>query len=552
MFGWFGWEVGQLYIIKTKQECQKSLCLLKMNKSYDAGTDQRNRATFKKMEKCQSFAEGDFNKSSSNKLKSGTEKTKKKTVRKKKKKKLEPKDEVAKISKSLSKLDINRRDVAKQRIPQRRSQSGKTPSSISSIKDVAELISSGGARKIIVMAGAGISTGSGIPDFRTPGTGLYDNLQKYKVPTPTAVFDRDYFNANPKPFFELSKELYPSGKYRPNIVHYFVRCLHEKGLLLRMYTQNIDGLERLAGIPPSKLVEAHGTFSTASCTKCGKKCKGDVIKDKILKGVIPRCHLTPLCYGTIKPDIVFFGEDLPKRFYYYLKDFPSCDLLLVFGTSLQVEPFASLVDSSRFTTPRLLLNMMKVGPFVKRGRRHDLAVTGDIMDSIQTFVDELGWDEFIKDIVDSNEKILHVDDPPHEDSGISSASSTSSDRKEIPPVDKNVKRYFHTMRSTPLPTNNKESGSGEPPHSYYDFMKHSIRNSPPKPSSALHALSKQRPPNIQRPPVIQYTRTILSKHKSLPRMRSSISVPSLYRGNKVETTSESESSDTSSSSGDDS
>nr|XP_026695711.1 NAD-dependent protein deacetylase sirtuin-2 isoform X2 [Ciona intestinalis] len=542
---WLGGKVGKLFIIQIKQECQKSLFLLKMNKSYDEGTGQRNGATTKKMENDQSFVEGDFSKSCSNKLKSGVEKTKKKTVKKKKKKKQEQKDEVTKISKSFSKLDINRRDVSKQRTPQRRSQLGKTPSSLSSIKDVAELISSGGVRNIIVMAGAGISTGSGIPDFRTPGTGLYDNLHKYKIPAPTAVFDRDYFNVNPKPFFELAKELYPSGKYRPNIVHYFVRCLHEKGLLLRMYTQNID----VAGIPPSKLVEAHGTFSTASCTKCGKKCKGEVIKDKILKGVIPRCQLTPLCYGTIKPDIVFFGEDLPKRFYYYLKDFPSCDLLLVFGTSLQVEPFASLVDSARFTTPRLLLNMVKVGPFVKRGRRHDLAVTGDIMDSIQTFVDELGWDEFIKEVVDSNEKVLHVNDPPHEDSGISSASSTSSERKVIPPVDKNVKRYFHSLRSTPLPNNNKETGSGEPPHSYYEFMKHSIQNPPPKSTSAL---SKQRPPNKQHPPVIQYTRTILSKSKSFPRMRSSISVPSLYRGNKVETTSESETSDASSSSGVDS
>ena len=78
----------------------------------------------------------------------------------------------------------------------------------------------------------------------TPGTGLYYNLQKYRLPYPEAIFDIDFFRQNPEPFFALAQELYPSGKYRPNAAHYFVRLLHDKGLLLRMYTQNIDGLER--------------------------------------------------------------------------------------------------------------------------------------------------------------------------------------------------------------------------------------------------------------------------------------------------------------------
>lgn len=79
--------------------------------------------------------------------------------------------------------------------------------------------------------------------FRTPGTGLYDNLQQYRIPEPTAIFDLDFFWYDPRPFFCLAKSLYP-GNYQPNYVHYFVKLLHDKGLLLRMYTQNIDGLER--------------------------------------------------------------------------------------------------------------------------------------------------------------------------------------------------------------------------------------------------------------------------------------------------------------------
>lgn len=79
--------------------------------------------------------------------------------------------------------------------------------------------------------------------FRTPGTGLYANLERYNIPYPEAVFNIDYFSDDPLPFFSLAKALYP-GNHRPNYIHYFVRVLHHKGLLLRVYTQNIDGLER--------------------------------------------------------------------------------------------------------------------------------------------------------------------------------------------------------------------------------------------------------------------------------------------------------------------
>lgn len=130
------------------------------------------------------------------------------------------------------------------------------------------------------MVGAGISTPSGIPDFRSPGSGLYSNLQQYNIPYPEAIFELDFFFHNPKPFFTLAKELYP-GHYKPNVTHYFLRLLHDKELLLRLYTQNIDGLERASGIPASKLVEAHGTFASATCTVCRRSFPGeDFWRDK--------------------------------------------------------------------------------------------------------------------------------------------------------------------------------------------------------------------------------------------------------------------------------
>ncbi|XP_059704630.1 NAD-dependent protein deacetylase sirtuin-3, mitochondrial isoform X1 [Haemorhous mexicanus] len=142
------------------------------------------------------------------------------------------------------------------------------------LKDVAELLRKKECRRVVVMAGAGISTPSGIPDFRSPGSGLYSNLEQYDIPYPEAIFELGYFFVNPKPFFTLAKELYP-GNYRPNSAHYFLRLLHDKGLLLRLYTQNIDGLERVAGIPPDRLVEAHGTFATATCTVCQRNFPGE-------------------------------------------------------------------------------------------------------------------------------------------------------------------------------------------------------------------------------------------------------------------------------------
>ncbi|NXY00078.1 SIR3 deacetylase, partial [Centropus bengalensis] len=256
-----------------------------------------------------------------------------------------------------------------------------------SLQDVAELMRRKERHRVVVMAGAGISTPSGIPDFRSPGSGLYSNLEQYDIPYPEAIFELAYFFANPKPFFTLAKELYP-GNYRPNYAHYFLRLLHEKGLLLRLYTQNIDGLERVAGIPPDKLVEAHGTFATATCTVCRRNFPGEEFRGDVMADKVPRC---PVCTGLIKPDIVFFGEELPQRFLLHLADFPMAELLFVIGTSLEVEPFASLAGATRSSVPRILINRDLVGPFAWRPRCSDVAQLGDVVSGVQKLVELLGW-----------------------------------------------------------------------------------------------------------------------------------------------------------------
>ncbi|XP_057191112.1 NAD-dependent protein deacetylase sirtuin-3, mitochondrial isoform X2 [Triplophysa rosa] len=256
------------------------------------------------------------------------------------------------------------------------------------LEDIAANIGERRFKRIVVMAGAGISTPSGIPDFRSPGSGLYDNLQRYNLPYAEAIFEINYFHHNPNPFFTLAKELYP-GNYKPNLTHYFIRLLHDKGQLLRMYTQNIDGLERLAGVPPKMLVEAHGTFATATCTVCRRDYEGEELRNDIMKGTVPRCSV---CKGVIKPDIVFFGEELPQQFFTYLTDFPMADLLIIMGTSLEVEPFASLAGAVRSSVSRLLINRDLVGPFAWGSPRHnDVAEVGEVVSGVKKLVELLGW-----------------------------------------------------------------------------------------------------------------------------------------------------------------
>ncbi|XP_036136918.1 NAD-dependent protein deacetylase sirtuin-3, mitochondrial isoform X2 [Molossus molossus] len=242
------------------------------------------------------------------------------------------------------------------------------------LQDIAELIQARACQRVVVMVGAGISTPSGIPDFRSPGTGFYSSFQHADVPYPEAIFELSFFLHNPRPFCTWAKEMYP-GNYRPNIIHYFLRLLHDKGLLLRLYTQNIDGLERVV------------TFSWefSACFQAA------VMGDRV-----PSCAV---CTGVVKPDVVFFGEALPQRFLLHVVDFPTADLLLILGTSLQVEPFASLSEAVRSSVPRVFMNQEAVGPLSWRPRSRDVLQLGDLVDSVERLVELLGWSEELKDLV---------------------------------------------------------------------------------------------------------------------------------------------------------
>ena len=227
----------------------------------------------------------------------------------------------------------------------------------------------------------------------------YDNLQKYNLPYPEAVFDVEFYRMNPQPFVSLAQELWPgTSGIKPTLSHRFVRLLQDKNLLLRNYTQNIDGLEVLAGVSPDRLVECHGHFRSASCVDCNTPYDGEICKNEILEGSPPICNA---CGGLVKPDIVFFGESLPSRFGQMIQpDLKAADMLIVMGTSLKVAPVSLIPEIIDSDAPRLLMNRELVGDFCDGDEniKRDVWEEGDCDSSVLKFCDLLGWRQDLEDL----------------------------------------------------------------------------------------------------------------------------------------------------------
>ncbi len=187
------------------------------------------------------------------------------------------------------------------------------------------------SKRIVFFGGAGTSTESGIPDFRSE-QGLYN--RKSDVP-PETILSRDYFFEHTKEFFEYYRGnmFYPGAM--PNPAHYKLAELEEQGRLIMVITQNIDGMHQKAG--SKKVCELHGSIHRNYCLDCGKFYSAEKIIGE--KG-IPLCT----CLGIIKPDVVLYGELLDDAvFKASVKALKSADLLIVGGTSLSVYPAAGLL-----------------------------------------------------------------------------------------------------------------------------------------------------------------------------------------------------------------
>lgn len=188
---------------------------------------------------------------------------------------------------------------------------------------------------IVFFGGAGVSTESGIPDFRSE-QGIYNTVKNFGYP-PEQILSHSFFMKNPEKFYDFyrSTMIYESAK--PNLAHLRLAKLEKQGKLKAIVTQNIDGLHQLAG---SKTVyELHGSIHRNYCMKCGKFYPLSTITES--KGV-PQCKE---CGGTIKPDVVLYEEGLDEEIINNsIKAIKKADMLIVGGTSLNVYPAASFVN----------------------------------------------------------------------------------------------------------------------------------------------------------------------------------------------------------------
>ena len=207
-----------------------------------------------------------------------------------------------------------------------------SPTTQSTLDDAAELFRK--AKRVVVLTGAGISTPSGIPDFRSEGSGLWSRDE----PLETASLST--FRTTPEKFFNwfrpLASQIFHA---QPNPAHLALADFEQAGHQNTIITQNIDGLHQKAG--STHVVEMHGTLRTLSCTQCYKKFPSEeYLKPFIETGTIPQC---PNCNATLKPDVILFGEQLPQAAWQAAQRATrQCDLMLVAGSSLEVLPVASL------------------------------------------------------------------------------------------------------------------------------------------------------------------------------------------------------------------
>lgn len=298
------------------------------------------------------------------------------------------------------------------------------------IDDVVALLKK--SSNIIVLTGAGISTSLGIPDFRSKDVGLYAKLEHLGLSDPQEVFDIELFKEDPSIFYSVARDILPTTE-RFTPTHAFIKLLQDKDKLLTNYSQNIDNIEGVAGVRPDKLIQCHGSFATASCTKCAAQVPGEAIFPDIRAGVIPHCKRCVQALraaaepmkrkrsktgsderkrrskkadfedssdesggeydvpgaGVMKPDITFFGEALPDTFHERLTrhDKDAVDLVIVIGTSLKVAPVSEVVGYLPAHIPQIYISREPV-----RHVNFDVDMLGDCDVVVAELCRRAGWE----------------------------------------------------------------------------------------------------------------------------------------------------------------
>lgn len=243
------------------------------------------------------------------------------------------------------------------------------------IQFAAELLRN--ARHAVVLTGAGLSTPSGIPDFRSEGTGLWSRDE------PLEVASLSTFRTHPEKFYgwfrPLAAQIFDA---KPNHAHLALAEWERSRRLSSLVTQNIDMLHQKAG--SANVIEMHGTLATLTCSQCFQKVESlSYLKPFVDEGRIPAC---PRCGAVLKPDVILFGEQLPqKQWYDAQRASRLCDLMIVAGSSLEVMPVAGLPMQAVDRGAHLLI--VNNSP-TYLDVRADAVLNGDVVDIIPAIVEQ--------------------------------------------------------------------------------------------------------------------------------------------------------------------
>ena len=301
------------------------------------------------------------------------------------------------------------------------------------LEGIADFLQSERCQSVILLTGAGMSSGAGIPDFRSPG-GMYDTLKPELLTAteqqrqlmaidPTYVVERQMFRQNPFPFLEVRRPFIlgtHEAKWKATIAHRFVELLAKHGKLTRLYTQNIDGLDfQCEGIPPNKIVPVHGSIGRVACEACGAECDREAFVEKVRRQIkniygpsedAGPAKSTPILCGhcgepAVKPTTVLFGGSLPEIFFQRREeDLPRADLLIIAGTSLLVSPANKVAYEVPDHTLRLIVNREPVGEelgirYVQSKR--DVFAQGDCDDVFLRLICLLNWQDELVEVANA-------------------------------------------------------------------------------------------------------------------------------------------------------
>jgi len=223
----------------------------------------------------------------------------------------------------------------------------------------------------VVLTGAGVSVPSGIPDFRTPGTGMWEKVD------PMEVAHIDAFHRDTARFWRYFRpRFHELGSKEPNGAHRALAELEARGLLDAVITQNIDRLHRTAG--SQRVIEVHGSIETSSCTSCGESVSIEEVETLFTDDEIAVCRG---CGGKVKPDVVLFGEFLPEQAMAEATALcESAELILCVGSSLEVYPVAGLPSVALNRGARLAIVTKGATPY---DRDAAVRLDGDVVDELE-------------------------------------------------------------------------------------------------------------------------------------------------------------------------